>query len=137
MLDDFDDMEKFLAHHCMSVVEGGDVGLTLEEGDRLKPRACLRYDEGSIGVSVVRQRAENYRGNRSLADGFYMLANQDDVLGEFPDFICIVLSGTLLRDLQGRSYLACLHYDGDRWNIKLLDFEREYDRGDFFACNDE
>ena len=85
----------------------------------------------------MRRRAVEYRGVRSLADGFYMLANQNNILGKFPDFAYIILSGTLLLGSDGKLYMAYLFVDGDRWNVQRLEFERGYVMDDFFPCNDE
>lgn len=135
---DFANLEAFLIYHGMVLVEGDDVGLTLKKGDRLKPRTCLKQDESEIRADLVRQRATELLGNRSLADGFYMLANQDDILGEFADSVSyIILPGTLLCGRDGEKGMACLYVDGDRWNIMLLTFERGYMEDDFIACNDE
>ncbi len=134
---DFDSLEAFLERYGMAVVEDDDVGLTLKEGDRLKPRACLKQGEGEISGTTMRPRAYEYRGKRSLADGFCMLANQDNVLGEFPEFVYIILAGTLLCGVDGENYVAYLYFDGDRWSVMLLPFDREYVAEDFFACNDE
>ncbi len=137
MLDDFDNMEEFLNRYGLTVVEGDDIGLTLKEGDELKPRACLKQGESEIHCTVMRRRAVEYRGVRSLADGFYMLANQNNILGKFPDFAYIILSGTLLLGSDGKLYMAYLFVDGDRWNVQRLEFERGYVMDDFFPCNDE
>ena len=128
-------LEGFLQYHDMFVVK--DVGLTLQEGVRLKPRPCLKEDQYEIHGNEVCQRAVELKGNRSLADGFYLRDNQDSMLGEFPEFIYILLPCTLLRGSDGKDYMAQLYYDGDRWSITCLLFDYKHDRDDYLACNDK
>lgn len=130
-------LDSFLQHHDLFVVENSDIGLTLKGGERLKPCRYLKEDQYESHGNDLRQRAVEMRGNRSLADGFYLLANQEEVLGEFPEFIYLLLPGTQLRGPDGLDYMARLFYDGDRWDITCLPFDRKYDKDDYFVCNDE
>ena len=54
-------LEGFLQYHDMFVVK--DVGLTLQEGVRLKPRPCLKEDQYEIHGNEVCQRAVELKGN--------------------------------------------------------------------------
>lgn len=130
-------LEGFLLFQDLFVVEGADVGLTLHGGERLKPVRCLKDDEDELVGDNVCRRAEELKGNRSLADGFYLLDNQDGPFGEFPEFIRILLPGTRLRGSDGQEYMAELFYDGDRWSITYLPFDYKHDKDDYFACIDE
>lgn len=134
---DFDSVSEFLSFCGLTVVEGKDVGLTMKDGDRLELRACMEYDENEISVDVMHRRAIEYRGNRGLDDGLYMANNQDNVLGEFPEHVCIVLPGTFLIGHDQRYYLAALFFDGDRWEIMHLPIDRAIDHDDYFVCNEK
>ncbi|OGH70043.1 MAG: hypothetical protein A3C90_02585 [Candidatus Magasanikbacteria bacterium RIFCSPHIGHO2_02_FULL_51_14] len=86
-----------------------------EVGDLAFP-GFLMEGETCIDGEEMRRRAVQLKANFGLVDGKRLLAHQDEIPVELRGK-AIVLSGTLLRDPDGRLYVACLDWDDDRWYL--------------------
>ncbi len=128
--------DAIAARYGYTIVDGDDIGPTLNTVATLKPREFLRGEPWINGVEL-RKRAVELRGNLSLVDGQRIVDEQDTnpVPAEFQGHY-IPLTGTLLRHSGGGLYLACLDFRGSRW---CLDFDRldgDWCGGDRLACTE-
>ena len=71
-------------------------------------------DKGSVIGKVLRGRAIILEANFGLVDGQYMLDNQDEIPVVMRDYHNI-LTGTFLRDADGRLFVPCLRWHGGCW----------------------